>query len=37
MVTVIAPGQTIELEHDLSGVYNLTHTGAGGKTCLETP
>ncbi|KAG8962370.1 hypothetical protein FRC03_004295 [Tulasnella sp. 419] len=28
-VTVLAPGQSIEIEQDLSGVYNLNSSGAG--------
>ena len=31
-VTTLEPGQTIELNHVLSGVYNLTESGAGGMT-----
>jgi len=27
--TVLAPGQTIELEQNISGVYNLTASGSG--------
>ncbi|KAG8748302.1 hypothetical protein FRC10_007693 [Ceratobasidium sp. 414] len=27
--TVLAPGQTFELTHNLAGVYNFTNTGAG--------
>ncbi len=27
--TVLAPGQTFELSHNLAGVYNFTNTGAG--------
>ena len=29
--TIIAPGQSIELEQDLSRVYNLTASGSGGE------
>ncbi|KAG8904275.1 hypothetical protein FRB99_001978 [Tulasnella sp. 403] len=28
-VTTIEPGQTVEFEHDMSGAYNLTESGAG--------
>ncbi|KAG9010752.1 hypothetical protein FRB90_007673 [Tulasnella sp. 427] len=28
-VTTLAPGQSIELTHDVSGVYNLTESGVG--------
>jgi len=32
--TVLAPGQSIELEQDLSSVYNLTASGSGGEHTL---
>ncbi|KIO33834.1 hypothetical protein M407DRAFT_178222 [Tulasnella calospora MUT 4182] len=31
-VTSIAPGESIELAHDVSGIYNLTESGAGVYT-----
>ncbi|KAG9047562.1 hypothetical protein FS837_002025 [Tulasnella sp. UAMH 9824] len=31
-VTSIAPGESIELTHDVSGIYNLTESGAGVYT-----
>jgi len=39
--TTIAPGQTIEFEHNLAGVYNFTTSGAGqyhfaARTTFET-
>lgn len=35
--TILAPGQTYELTHNLAGVYNFTNTGAGEFKVCRVP